>query len=99
MAEVVDALKTAIRSKILCSEGEELTNRITAITAIIDKNESAVNNCCDPGFYIDNINKLSNMDSNEVHVTGDITLATSAKKTTVKKTTSNKTNSKKTTKK
>lgn len=29
MVEVVDALKTAIRSKILCNEGEELANSIT----------------------------------------------------------------------
>lgn len=32
MAEVVDALKTAIRSKILCNEGEGLANQIKAIT-------------------------------------------------------------------
>ena len=31
MIEVVDALKTAIRSKILCNEGEELANQIKAI--------------------------------------------------------------------
>lgn len=92
MIEVVDALKTAIRSKILCSEGEELANQITAI---IDTNESVVNNCCDPGFYVDNSNKLSNLDSNAVHVTGDITSASSPKKTTAKKTTSKKTTAKK----
>ena len=86
MAEVVDALKTAIRSKILCNEGEELANQIKAIT---DTNVNTVNNCCDPGFYVDmsNNNKISNLDSNAVHVTGDITLATSAKKTTKKSTT------------
>jgi hypothetical protein len=29
MVEVIDALKTAIRSKILCNDGEELANSIT----------------------------------------------------------------------
>ena len=91
MIEVVDALKTAIRSKILCSEGEELANQIKAIT---DTNVNTVNNCCGPGFYVDNSNKLSNLDCNEVHVAGDITLAKSAKKTTAKKTASKKTTKK-----
>ena len=58
MCDVVDALKTAIRSKILCNEGEELVNQIKAIT---DTNVSTVNNCCDPGFYVemtDNANSI-----------------------------------------
>lgn len=80
MIEVVDALKTAIRSKILCNEGEELANQIKAIVPEI----TPVNTCCDPGFYVDMSNKLSNLDSDAVHVTGDITLATTAKKTTKK---------------
>lgn len=90
MSEVVDALKTAIRSRILCNEGEELANQITAIVPDIE----AVNTCCDPGFYVDMSNKLSSLDHNEVHTIGDITPATSPKKTTTKKTTSKKTTKK-----
>lgn len=96
MIEVVDALKTAIRSKILCSEGEELTNQIKAIVPDI----KAVNTCCDPGFYVDMTDNANSLDSSKQSyedkfqhtIAGDITLATSAKKTTKK-------SSKKTTKK
>ena len=95
MSEVVDALKTAIRSKILCSEGEELANQIKAIT---DTNVSTVNNCCDPGFYVelnsdkifDAANKISNKDANIVATASTV----SPKKTTAKKTTSKKTTKK-----
>jgi hypothetical protein len=62
MIEVVDALKTAIRSKILCSEGEELANQIKAIT---DTNVSTVNNCCDPGFYVDMTDNANSLDSSK----------------------------------
>ena len=62
MSEVVDALKTAIRSKILCSEGEDLANQIKAIT---DTNVSTVNNCCDPGFYVDMTNNANSLDSSK----------------------------------
>ena len=62
MTEVVDALKTAIRSKILCNEGEELTNQIKAIT---DTNVSTVNTCCDPGFYVDITDNANSIDSSE----------------------------------
>lgn len=96
MAEVVDALKTAIRSKILCNEGEELTNQITAI---IDTNVSAVNNCCDPGFYVeldsdkifDAANKISSKTANIVATAS----TASPKKTTAKKSTTKKTTAKK----
>ena len=88
MIEVVDALKTAIRSKILCSEGEELANQIKAITPDI----KAVNTCCDPGFYVDMTDNANSLDSSKQSyedkfqhtIAGDITLATSAKKTTKK---------------
>ena len=59
MIEVVDALKTAIRSKILCSEGEELANQIKAITPDI----TTVNTCCDPGFYVDMTDNANSLDS------------------------------------
>lgn len=88
MIEVVDALKTAIRSKILCSEGEELANQIKAITPDI----KVVNTCCDPGFYVDMTDNANSLDSSKQSyedkfqhtIAGDITIATSAKKTTKK---------------
>jgi hypothetical protein len=88
MIEVVDALKTAIRSKILCYEGEELANQIKAIVPDI----KAVNTCCDPGFYVDVTDNANSLDySNQSYkdkfqhtIAGDITPATSAKKTTKK---------------
>lgn len=98
MREVVDALKTAIRSKILCNEGEELANQIKAIVSDI----KAVNTCCDPGFYIDMTNNANSLNSSNqsyedkfqhtIAGSGDLIPADSAKKG-VKKT------SKKTTKK
>ena len=62
MIEIVDALKTAIRSKILCNEGEGLANQIKAI---IDTNVSTVNNCCDPGFYVDMTDNANSLDSSK----------------------------------
>lgn len=100
MGEVVDALKTAIRSKILCSEGEGLANQIKAIT---DTNVSTVNNCCDPGFYVDMTNNANSLDSSKQSYEDKFqhTIAGSgydtAGRSTVKKTT--KKSTKKTTKK
>ena len=90
MIEVVDALKTAIRSKILCSEGEELANQIKAITPDI----KAVNTCCDPEFYVDMTYNVNSLDSSKQSFEDKFqhTIADSAKKS-AKKT------SKKTTKK
>lgn len=94
MMEVVDALKTAIRSRILCSEGEGLDNQIKAIADDITLVNPCYDNCCDPGFYMDISNNLSSKDYVEVHVNGDVIPATaSSAKKGVKKT------SKKTTKK
>jgi hypothetical protein len=100
MMEVVDALKTAIRSKILCSEGEELANQIKAIVPDITLVNPCYDNCCYPGFYIDMTDNANSLDSSKQSyedkfqhtIAGDITPATSAKKTTKK-------SSKKTTKK
>jgi hypothetical protein len=61
MAEVVDALKTAIRSKILCNEGEGLANQIKAIIPEI----KTVNTCCDPGFYVDITDNANLLDSSK----------------------------------
>jgi hypothetical protein len=61
MAEVVDALKTAIRSKILCNEGEGLANQIKAIIPEI----KTVNTCCDPGFYVDITDNANSLDSSK----------------------------------
>ena len=100
MIEVVDALKTAIRSRILCSEGEELANQIKAI---IDTNVSTVNNCCDPGFYVDMTDNANSLDSSKQsyenrfqHTIADPGYNTTGH-STVKKTT--KKSTKKTTKK
>ena len=62
MIEIVDALKTAIRSRILYGEDKELANEIKAI---IDTNVSTVNNCCDPGFYVDMTDNANSLDSSK----------------------------------
>ena len=59
MIDIVDAIKTAIRTRILCGEGEGLANQIKAIT----DNMTTVNPCCDPGFYVDMTNNANSLDS------------------------------------
>ena len=65
-----------------------MANQIKAITPDI----TTVNTCCDPGFYVDMTDNANSLDSSKQlyedkfqhTIAGDITLATSAKKTTKK---------------
>ena len=59
MVDIVDAIKTAIRTKILYDECVDLENQIKAIT----DNVTTVDTRRDPGFYVDMTDHANSLDS------------------------------------